>query len=253
MLMKHNTDGAENGVPRAQPRSSAPAGGYETYKGMVEFGLALFLLLVATPLVLIAAVLVRLTSRGPAFYLQRRLGYQGRPFTIYKLRTMRHEAELLTGPRWASSNDPRITGLGRILRRFHIDELPQLANVLRGEMSLIGPRPERPEIISALEEVIPCYRDRLQVRPGITGLAQVQLPPDCDVASVRRKLAYDLYYVRQLGLWLDLRILLSTVGKLLGVPFGVFGILLRMPGSEVVERAYEALIAHTNPPQVRPA
>src|SRR5205823_10851019 len=158
-------------------------------------------------------------SRGPVFYSQTRLGRGGRPFRIYKIRTMVHNCERQSGARWCTSGDPRITPVGRFLRATHLDELPQLWNVLRGDMSLIGPRPERPEIIAALERAIPRYHDRLLVRPGLSGLAQVQLPADTDLHSVRRKLAYDLYYVEQLGAWLDLRLALATALYLLRVPF----------------------------------
>src|SRR5262249_56317768 len=116
----------------------------------------------------------------------------------------------VTGPRWSMPGAPRVTPLGWFLRASHLDELPQLLNVLKGEMSLIGPRPERPEFIPELERALPCYRQRLNVRPGVTGLAQVQLPADSNLASVRRKLAYDLYYVERLSPWLDRRLLACT-------------------------------------------
>ena len=140
----------------------------------------------AAPFIFVAALLVKLTSRGPAFYSQVRLGLDGRPFYIRKLRTMYHNCERLSGPCWSTANDCRITPVGRFLRRSHIDELPQLWNVLCGEMSLVGPRPERPELIPTLARSIPGYRHRLEVRPGVTGLAQIQLPPDTDLDSVRR-------------------------------------------------------------------
>jgi lipopolysaccharide/colanic/teichoic acid biosynthesis glycosyltransferase len=198
--------------------------------------LTVVLFLLTAPLLLFAVVLVKLTSRGPAFYLQVRLGRNGRPYRIYKVRTMLHDCERLTGPRWATKGDARITPVGRFLRASHLDELPQFWNVLRGEMSLIGPRPERPEIVQELERVIPNYRLRLRVRPGISGLAQVQLPPDTDLASVRLKLAYDLYYVRHFNLGLDLRLMLATGCRLLGVPFTVSRFLLGVPSGEVVEQ-----------------
>src|SRR5438552_3957175 len=173
-------------------------------KVAMDWTLSLALLILAAPLVLLAALAVKLTSRGPIFYSQTRLGRGGQPYTIYKIRTMLHNCESKSGACWSTAGDPRITLVGRFLRRTHVDELPQLWNVLRGEMSLVGPRPERPEFVTTLEVVIPHYRARLAVRPGITGLGQVQLPADTDLTSVRRKLAYDLYYVRQLSLWLDL-------------------------------------------------
>jgi lipopolysaccharide/colanic/teichoic acid biosynthesis glycosyltransferase len=204
----------------------------------MDRGLALLLLIATAPLVLVAAVLVKLTSRGPVFYSQTRLGRNGRPYAIWKLRTMLHNCECWSGPQWSTAGDPRVTPVGRILRRMHLDELPQLWNVVRGEMSLVGPRPERPEFAVQLEKLIPHYTGRLLVRPGLTGLAQIQLPPDTDIDSVRRKLAYDLYYVRRLSFWLDARILLSTGFYLLSVPFAVPRTLLRVPSRGVVEPAF---------------
>jgi lipopolysaccharide/colanic/teichoic acid biosynthesis glycosyltransferase len=150
---------------------------------------------------------------------------------------MYHNCEWRSGPLWSQVGDPRVTSLGRFLRRTHLDELPQLWNVLKGEMSLVGPRPERPEYVPALSQAIPHYRERLNVRPGVTGLAQVQLPPDTNLNDVRRKLDYDLYYLQHLGLWLDLRILLATAGKVLGVPFRLTGAVLCLPNGLVVENA----------------
>jgi lipopolysaccharide/colanic/teichoic acid biosynthesis glycosyltransferase len=189
--------------------------GYAIFKPLVEYPFATLLALLAVPLVLLAAVLVKLTSRGPAFYSQSRVGKNGRCFTVFKLRTMVHKAEALTGAVWATPNDPRVTRVGRFLRITHVDELPQLANVLLGQMSLIGPRPERPEFVSHLEWKIPHYRGRLRVRPGMTGMAQLLLPADTDLDSVRRKLVYDLYYVRFQSVWLDLRIILFTAQYLI--------------------------------------
>src|SRR6266404_2021348 len=144
---------------------------YWRVKPWLDVLFALFLLVLAAPFILVAALLVKLTSRGPAFYSQVRLGLGGKPFSIRKLRTMYHNCERLSGPCWSSANDSRITPVGRFLRRSHIDELPQLWNVLCGEMSLVGPRPERPELIPTLARSIPGYRHRLEVRPGVTGLA----------------------------------------------------------------------------------
>jgi lipopolysaccharide/colanic/teichoic acid biosynthesis glycosyltransferase len=214
---------------------------YDLLKGSVEFAAAFVLLLITAPIVLVAAVLIKLTSRGPVFYCQTRLGRNGRRYTIYKLRTMRHNCEKDSGPCWSVTGDPRITPLGRILRRAHIDELPQLLNVLRGDMGLVGPRPERPEFLPQLEEALPLYRSRLLVRPGVTGFAQVQLPPDTDLNSVRRKLAYDLYYVRYRSPWLDLRILLATGFHLLRVPYRMLGRLVGLPSVAAVEKQYESL------------
>jgi lipopolysaccharide/colanic/teichoic acid biosynthesis glycosyltransferase len=210
---------------------------YLTCKVVGETTAALVLLVLTAPLILLAALLVKLTSPGPAFYTQTRVGRRGRLFNIYKIRTMIHNCESLTGPRWSMPGDPRVTWLGRLLRLSHLDELPQLVNVLCGQMSLIGPRPERPEFVPELDKQIPTYRDRLAVRPGVTGLAQVNLPADTELASVRRKLAYDLYYIRHLGFWLDFRILLCTALYSVGVPFALSRRLLRLPAAEPAERA----------------
>jgi lipopolysaccharide/colanic/teichoic acid biosynthesis glycosyltransferase len=187
-------------------------------KRAFDTALAAVLLVLASPLILAAATLVRLTSRGPAFYSQTRLGRGGVPFTIYKLRTMYHNCEKVSGPQWSRRGDPRVTPLGRVLRKLHIDELPQLVNVIGGDMALVGPRPERPVFATNLEASIPDFADRLAVRPGVTGLAQVQFPPDSDLDSVRRKLAADLLYIRHASPGLDLRILLCTVLHVLHLP-----------------------------------
>jgi lipopolysaccharide/colanic/teichoic acid biosynthesis glycosyltransferase len=208
---------------------------------VLEYIAALVLFVLALPVMLVAAVLIKLTSRGPALYSQTRLGRHGRPYQIYKLRTMVHNCEATSGPRWSTPHDPRITPLGRFLRKTHLDEFPQLWNVLRGEMSLVGPRPERPEFVPHLERSIPHYQHRLRIRPGITGLAQVQLPPDTDLMSVRRKLAYDLYYIRNLDPWLDLRLVLCTGLSLFGIPFYWTCRCLHVPGGAIVEQLYRAL------------
>lgn len=228
---------AKTGRP-LPPAAPGAASGYRWYppcKAALDRAIALTLLALTGPLILALALLVKLTSRGPAFYTQTRLGRHGSPFRIYKLRTMVNKCESLTGPRWSVPGDPRVTGLGRFLRRTHLDELPQLLNVLRGDMSLIGPRPERPEFLPELERACPPYRQRLAVRPGVTGLAQVQLPADTSVTSVCRKLAYDLYYIRHLSPWLDLSLLVCTAFYALGVPFRLVGRLLRVPHGATVE------------------
>jgi lipopolysaccharide/colanic/teichoic acid biosynthesis glycosyltransferase len=191
--------------------------GYPALKTGLEWIGALLLLASATPFLVGLAVLVKATSSGPAFYSQVRLGRHGRIFRIHKLRTMTHGAEATTGPVWSIGNDPRVTPLGRWLRDTHLDELPQLWNVVRGDMSLIGPRPERPEIAAKIERAIPEFRYRLLVRPGITGLAQMRLPADSDLHTVRRKLAHDLHYVQNVGPALDARIVVSTVLHFVGM------------------------------------
>lgn len=202
---------------------------YATSKAVFDRLAGAVLLVALAPLIGLTLLLVRLSSRGPALYTQTRSGRGGRPFKIYKLRTMYHDCERLSGPRWATPGDPRITPLGRILRKTHLDELPQLWNVLRGEMSLVGPRPERPEIVARLVLSIPIYREREAMLPGVTGLAQIQLPPDTDLESVRRKLACDLYYKENADLWLDLRIVLATALKVVHVPCTLSAALFGIP------------------------
>ncbi len=191
--------------------------GYERVKRILDVTAATVMFVLSLPVMLIACTIVRLSSAGPAIYVQTRLGRNGRPFSILKIRTMIDNCESLTGPRWSLPGDPRITPVGRFLRATHIDELPQLWNVIRGDMSLIGPRPERPEIISRLLNDIPDYQDRLRVRPGITGLAQVQLPPDSDVFTVADKLVLDRAYIQSVGFILDFLILICTGVRMLGI------------------------------------
>jgi lipopolysaccharide/colanic/teichoic acid biosynthesis glycosyltransferase len=203
------------------------------------------------PLIFLAALVVRLTSRGPAFYTQTRVGMNGRLFTIWKIRSMIHNCESLTGARWSMPGDPRVTRVGAFLRASHLDELPQLLNVLQGEMSLIGPRPERPEFVPELERELPGYWQRLAVRPGVTGLAQVQLPPDSDLTSVRRKLAHDLFYIRHLSPWLDVRLLFCTAFYAFGLPFGIAGKLLGIPDGDTVEEAMDDVLGDMRTPRAR--
>ena len=179
--------------------------------------IALVLLVLTLPILAVSWVLVRITSPGPGIFRQRRVGLHGRVFVMYKIRTMRCDAEAATGPVWALERDPRVTLIGRFLRATHFDEIPQLYNVLRGDMLLVGPRPERPEFTTRLAREIPGYMTRLTVRPGITGLAQVNLPPDTDLDSVRRKLALDLTYIAQSNLLLDFRIVLATCLRSVGL------------------------------------
>ncbi len=231
------------GARSANSTPLVPASWYVQGKVVFDFALALVLLVLTAPLVLASMLLVKLSSPGPVLYTQTRLGRGGRPFTIFKLRTMTHNCESLTGARWSQPGDARITAVGRFLRRTHLDELPQLWNVLRGEMSLIGPRPERPEFVPQLAQALSHYGDRLQVRPGVTGVAQVQLPPDSDLDSVRLKLAYDLHYVRHVGFRLDLRIYAATVFKMAGVPFHVLRAVFVFATRESIEGEYLALCA----------
>lgn len=189
----------------------------ERVKASLDFVLAATALLIALPVLVACVVLVRLTSRGPAIYTQTRVGRGGRVFVLYKIRTMYHNCESTTGPQWSLPGDPRITPVGRILRRLHLDELPQLVNVLQGHMSLIGPRPERPEIVAKLRQAVAGYDRRHAVKPGITGFAQIHLPPDTCLRSVKNKLVYDLFYIRHRSVLLELFILVATGLKLLGL------------------------------------
>ncbi len=172
--------------------------------------LSLALLLFTLPLMLLTVLAVKLDSRGPALYRQERVGLAGRPFTLLKFRSMRTDAEA-RGPVWAAQRDPRVTRVGGFIRLVRIDELPQLVNILRGEMSFIGPRPERPHFVAQLEQVIPAYAERALVKPGLTGWAQINYPYGASVEDARAKLSFDLYYVKHRSLLLDLTILLGTV------------------------------------------
>jgi sugar transferase (PEP-CTERM system associated) len=174
------------------------------------------MLLLALPVMALAALAVKLTSPGPVLYEQQRVGMNGRVFTIYKFRSMRADAEAGTGAVWATpGHDPRVTRVGRILRRTRIDELPQLWNVLRGEMSLVGPRPERPEFVRTLSEQIPFYGQRHAVRPGLTGWAQVRYAYGASVEDSMEKLQYDLYYIKNRSLALNLYIIFETLKTVL--------------------------------------
>jgi sugar transferase (PEP-CTERM system associated) len=186
-----------------------------TAKRLVDIGASLLGLLLALPLGLLAAAAVRLTSPGPVLYRQRRVGQHGRVFVLYKFRSMRADAESTTGAVWATRNDARITPVGRFMRNTRIDELPQLWNVLRGDMSLVGPRPERPEFVTALTKDIPFYGQRHMVKPGVTGWAQVSYSYADSIESTLEKLQYDLFYIKNLSLSLDFFILFKTIKTVL--------------------------------------
>lgn len=186
-----------------------------TFKRILDLSLAIPLLIICLPLWAIIAALIKLDSRGPVFYRQERSGKGQKRFKIIKFRSMVKNAESWTGPVWASEEDDRITKVGRWLRRFRLDETPQIVNVIRGEMSLVGPRPERPSIIDNLIHEYPFYYRRHAVRPGISGWAQIKHPYDQRIEDVRQKLKYDFYYIESLSLNLDLKILLNTVWVML--------------------------------------
>jgi exopolysaccharide biosynthesis polyprenyl glycosylphosphotransferase len=168
-------------------------------------------LVVLSPVMAIVASLVRLTSTGPVLYHQQRVGKGGRVFTVHKFRSMRADAEAATGAVWAQAKDSRITPIGRFLRRTRLDEIPQLWNVLVGDMSMVGPRPERPEFVCQLTEQIPFYGLRHSVRPGVTGWAQVRYTYGASVEDSMEKLQYDLFYIKRMTIAFDLFILFSTI------------------------------------------
>ena len=180
-------------------------------KRSIDVGLAVAGFVATAPVMLAAAAAITLTSRGGALYRQERVGLNGRVFTIYKLRTMRDDAEAGTGPTWSAMNDPRITRVGQLLRNTRVDELPQLWNVFRGDMSFVGPRPERPGFVVELTAKIPFFSQRHVLKPGITGWAQVHHSYAASIEDATEKLQYDLYYIKNLSIWLDLLILIETV------------------------------------------
>jgi len=180
-------------------------------KRALDATLATVLLVLLSPLLPLIALVVKLSSPGPAIYHQARVGRHDRVFTIHKFRSMRTDAEAATGAVWASKDDPRITGVGRFLRRTRLDELPQLVNVIRGDMSFVGPRPERPEFVATLTDQIPFYSQRHVVRPGLTGWAQVCYTYGASVEDAMEKLQYDLFYIKHLSLALDVFILFETI------------------------------------------
>ena len=193
------------------------SGDYALYRGakrMADVLLAATGLALSAPVLLLAVVLIRLESRGPAFYSQVRSGQFGRPFKIWKLRSMCQHAET-DGAQWAEKGDPRVTRVGRILRLTRLDEVPQFFNVLRGEMSLVGPRPERPEFIEELAKAIPFYQQRHLLKPGITGWAQINYPYGATIEDALNKLKYDLYYVKHASALLDIQIVLRTIGAVM--------------------------------------
>lgn len=184
---------------------------YFIFKRTFDFLFSLFLLILFSPLWLSVFVLIKIESPGSVIYKQKRIGKNGKEFELYKFRSMIDDAEKYTGPIWAIENDLRITKFGSIIRKFGIDEMPQLINVLKGEMSLIGPRPERPFFIEKFGKIIPLYTHRYKVLPGITGLAQIKHKYDSNIEDVIKKLQYDLCYINNLSFKLDIIISLTTI------------------------------------------
>ncbi len=180
-------------------------------KRLMDVTISFIILAAFSPAWLFVAVAIKINSRGPVLYKQQRVGKDGKEFTIYKFRSMVQDAESLSGPKWAEKADPRITLVGNLIRRARIDEVPQFYNVLMGDMSLIGPRPERPFFVEQLKKQIPFYSRRLKVKPGITGWAQIKGGYDTSVENVKQKLQYDLFYLENMSLRMDLKILINTI------------------------------------------
>jgi sugar transferase (PEP-CTERM system associated) len=185
-------------------------------KRTVDIVLSAIGLILALPIICLLSILIKLDSRGPIFYRQERLGEKGRPFVLTKFRSMQVDAEAQSGPVWASQNDPRVTRTGRIMRKLRLDEIPQLLNVIKGEMSFVGPRPERAVFVAKLRSKIPYYDLRFTVKPGLTGWAQVKYTYGADEEDALEKVRYELYYIKHLSLFFDLRIILQTVQVVLG-------------------------------------
>lgn len=180
-------------------------------KRIMDITLAFIILCLTIPLMIIIALLIKIDSRGPVLYRQVRIGERERKFVIFKFRTMVSDAEKDTGPVWTKRDDPRVTRIGKILRKTRLDELPQIFNVIKGEMSFVGPRPERPEFVERLKQEIPYYSERHFVKPGITGWAQIKYPYGASVEDALEKLRYDLFYIKHLSIFFDLLIIIETI------------------------------------------
>ena len=183
---------------------------FHWFKRFLDLFLSAGVLFLTFPFLLLGALMIKLTSKGPVIYRQERMGKNGEIFKIYKLRTMNLDAENGIGAVWATRNDPRITPIGLILRKARIDEIPQIFNVIKGEMSIVGPRPERPELVETLKTLVCDYEKRLAVKPGITGLAQIFNKYDENISDVRKKIKYDILYIKKMGWVIESRILVQT-------------------------------------------
>ncbi len=180
-------------------------------KRLMDIFVALVILIITSPVTLLTLIAIKVNSRGPILYKQERMGLRGKIFRIYKFRSMIQDAEKLSGPVWSSKDDSRVTRVGKLIRKMRIDEIPQVINILKGEMSLVGPRPERPYFVEKLAKEIPLYKRRLKVRPGITGWAQVKHKYDESIEDVKTKLRYDLFYIENMSLKMDLNIIFRTI------------------------------------------
>jgi exopolysaccharide biosynthesis polyprenyl glycosylphosphotransferase len=180
-------------------------------KRIFDILVSLIILILTSPILIITAIAIKIDSKGPVFFKQERMGQNGKIFNILKFRSMINDAEKFTGPVWSQKDDPRVTKVGKIVRKIRIDEIPQMYNVLKGEMSLVGPRPERPYFVEKLSQEIPYYKRRLKVRPGITGWAQVKHKYDESIEDVKVKLRYDLFYIENMSIRMDFKIMLRTI------------------------------------------
>lgn len=197
------------GVPFIEVMPEIMSYGAKLFKRVLDIFISILILIMFSPLILIMMVLIKVTSKGPVLYKQIRIGKNGKQFVMYKFRSMIQDAEEY-GPEWAGEKDPRITAIGKFMRKFYIDEIPQLINVLKNDMSIVGPRPERPYFVEMLSKEIPYYYKRLSVKPGITGWAQIKHKYDSSLHDVREKLKYDFYYIENMSLKLDFKIMVNT-------------------------------------------
>ncbi len=233
-IMRQNTEHQtteESKTPVDRERLRPNVSKYFRIKWYVDVAVMILTLPIIGTTILFFMLLTKLTSKGPIIYTQTRCGKDGKPFRMYKIRSMIADAESKSGVTWAKGGrDPRITMVGRVMRRLHIDELPQIYNVWRGEMTVIGPRPERPEFIEKLSTDVPGYEYRMLVLPGLTGYAQLNLPADVGLEDVHRKLVLDLEYIEIASFWFDMRILAGTAFKFVRsryfdrLPLRMFGI-----------------------------
>ncbi|MCX6165959.1 MAG: sugar transferase [Ignavibacteriae bacterium] len=199
------------GLPLIEVKTELISVPSKIIKRLIDIFISLFVLLILSPFLIITAILIKLTSKGPIFYTQKRLGKSGKLFKVIKFRSMVQNAESESGPTWADLDDPRVTAIGRFMRRIRLDEVPQFINVLKNDMSIVGPRPERPFFVEQLKKEIPYYSRRLSVKPGITGWAQVKHTYDMSIEDVKTKLQYDFYYIENMSLSLDFRIMANTL------------------------------------------
>lgn len=184
-------------------------------KRVLDMSISFLGIVLTAPVMVLIAIAIKMDSKGPVFYKQIRVGRAGKFFEIYKFRTMRQDAEVASGPVWAKEKDPRITRLGQFLRTSHLDELPQFFNVLRGEMSLVGPRPERPYFVNEFRKAIPNYEKRLYAKPGVTGLAQVKRRYDESLSDVKKKLRYDVLYIKKMCPLMDVKLMFMTLSTMI--------------------------------------